>query len=131
MYATARDWAKFGQVFLNEGQWPTDDDAAAHQQVLTPEWVRFAQSPAPASKHRYGAQWWLNGAATEGQGDDAFDATNAELIWQREVPKVRPPSVCSLTRTHARAFMWSPLTEHRRARTTRMRTGRMDSSASS
>ncbi|ELR17768.1 betalactamase [Acanthamoeba castellanii str. Neff] len=87
MYATARDWAKFGQLFLNEGQWPTDGDAAEeHQQVLTPGWVRYVQTPAPASKHRYSAQWWLNGAATEGKGDDVFDAASADLFWQRELP---------------------------------------------
>jgi CubicO group peptidase (beta-lactamase class C family) len=94
MYATARDWAKFGQLFLNEGQWPTNGDGAAeeHQQVLTPDWVRYVQTPAPASKHRYSAQWWLNGAATEGKGDDVFDAASADLFWQRELPMVRPSS---------------------------------------
>lgn len=90
MFATARDWAKFGQLFLNEGKWPRLDseDLEEFEAILTPEWVNYARSPAPASRHRYGAQWWLNGAATEGQGPDKFDSSNPDLFWHKEVPKV-------------------------------------------
>lgn len=52
-YATARDWAKFGQLYLQDGIWKGDS-------ILPKDWVRYTTSPAPASKGRYGAQFWLN-----------------------------------------------------------------------
>jgi len=69
MYATARDWAKFGQLFLNEGSWP---NGSSYVQVVPASWVRYVQKPAKASKHTYGGQWWLNGMATEGLGEEPF-----------------------------------------------------------
>jgi len=52
-YATARDWAKFGMLYLNEGNWN------GHQ--LLPEgWDRIVSSPALNSDGQYGAQFWLN-----------------------------------------------------------------------
>lgn len=53
-YASARDWAKLGQLLLQNGQW---DD----QQVLPEHWVKYlttATNTQPLNK--YGAQFWLN-----------------------------------------------------------------------
>lgn len=91
MFATARDWAKFGQLFLNEGKWPGGEEAKEQTEILTADWVRYARSPAPASGHRYGAQWWLNPFAAEDQGSAACN--DPELVWQREVPKARTPAL--------------------------------------
>ncbi len=54
MYATARDWARFGQLYLQDGRW--------NGERLLPEgWVDFARQPAPnAPKGSYGAHFWLN-----------------------------------------------------------------------
>jgi len=52
-WATARDWAKFGQLYLQNGTW-------AGEQVLTKKWVDFVQQPAPNSNNRYGGHFWLN-----------------------------------------------------------------------
>jgi len=52
-WATARDWAKCGQLFLQNGQW-------AGQQILPKKWVDYVQKPAPNSAYRYGAHFWLN-----------------------------------------------------------------------
>lgn len=54
MLATARDWARFGQLYLQDGEW--------NGSRLLPEgWVEFTQEPAPdADKGGYGAHFWLN-----------------------------------------------------------------------
>jgi hypothetical protein len=52
-YATARDWAKFGQLYLQNGVWKRDS-------IFNPDWVRFTQSSAKAANGKYGAFFWLN-----------------------------------------------------------------------
>ncbi|MGI9328280.1 MAG: serine hydrolase domain-containing protein [Pseudomonadales bacterium] len=49
MVASARDWAKLGQLYLNEGLWNG-------QQLFAPEWVAFVRELTPQSQARsYGA----------------------------------------------------------------------------
>ncbi len=52
-WATARDWAKFGLLYLNNGQWK---DAS----LFDKDWVTYATTPTPTSEGWYGAQIWLN-----------------------------------------------------------------------
>jgi CubicO group peptidase (beta-lactamase class C family) len=52
-YATARDWAKFGILYLNNGNWNG-------KQILPEWWTEFVTTPATGSKGRYGGQFWLN-----------------------------------------------------------------------
>ncbi len=52
-WATARDWAKFGLLYLHEGNWNGD-------QVFAKEWVDYITTPAPNSGGQYGAHFWLN-----------------------------------------------------------------------
>ncbi|WP_033194629.1 serine hydrolase domain-containing protein [Ochrovirga pacifica] len=52
-WATTRDWAKFGQLFLQKGCWN-------NEQILSPKWVDYVTTPSPNSKGEYGGQWWLN-----------------------------------------------------------------------
>ncbi|MBI9034586.1 MAG: serine hydrolase [Bacteroidales bacterium] len=52
-WATARDWTRFGLLYLNKGNW------FGHQ-VFTPEWFKYSTTPAPASDGQYGVQLWLN-----------------------------------------------------------------------
>jgi CubicO group peptidase (beta-lactamase class C family) len=53
LFATARDWARFGQLFLQDGVW--------NGARLLPEgWVRLSTTPTPqAPPGLYGAHWWL------------------------------------------------------------------------
>ncbi|MEQ1919895.1 MAG: serine hydrolase, partial [Elusimicrobiota bacterium] len=49
LFATARDWARFGLLSAEGGR-----------RLLPDGWVRFATTPAPSAPERkYGAHWWL------------------------------------------------------------------------
>lgn len=56
-WATARDWAKFGLLYLRNGHWN------GHQ-LFDKKWVDYATTPTPTSvdsiEGGYGAQIWLN-----------------------------------------------------------------------
>ncbi|MFY7671115.1 serine hydrolase domain-containing protein [Tenacibaculum sp. MEBiC06402] len=52
-WATARDWAKFGLLYLHNGNWNGDS-------LFDKDWVNYATTPTPTSDGWYGAQIWLN-----------------------------------------------------------------------
>jgi hypothetical protein len=54
-YATARDWAKFGQLYLQDGVWKGDS-------ILPKGWVSYTTTSAKAANGKYGAFFWLNRA---------------------------------------------------------------------
>jgi CubicO group peptidase (beta-lactamase class C family) len=63
VFMTARDWARFGELFRNDG-------VTAGGRVLPEGWVRYSTTPtAKAPRGEYGAHWWLN-AGRPGDGSD-------------------------------------------------------------
>lgn len=52
-WATARDWSKFGLLYLNNGNWNGE-------QILDPSWVKFVCKPTSTSNGDYGGHFWLN-----------------------------------------------------------------------
>ncbi len=55
VYTNARDLARFGLLYLNEGIWDGE-------QIISKEWIDFVRTPAPSTKeigNFYGGQWWL------------------------------------------------------------------------
>ncbi|MCT4645443.1 MAG: beta-lactamase family protein [Carboxylicivirga sp.] len=52
-YCSARDWARFGLLYLNNGNW-------LGEQILPEWWVKYSTTPATSSNGKYGAQLWLN-----------------------------------------------------------------------
>lgn len=58
-WATARDWARFGLLYLNDGVWEGE-------RLLPEGWVDYTRTPAPTAKNKhYGALFWLNAGATD------------------------------------------------------------------
>lgn len=53
LYATATDFARFGQLYL-------DDGCTGKERILPEGWVDYTRTPASNSKNRYGAFFWLN-----------------------------------------------------------------------
>ena len=52
-WATPRDWAKLGLLYLNNGNWNGE-------KLFDKEWVKYATTATPSSNGWYGAQIWLN-----------------------------------------------------------------------
>jgi CubicO group peptidase (beta-lactamase class C family) len=53
LYATARDYARFGLLFGNDGVFNGE-------RILPEGWVKYTTTPASASKGVYGSFFWLN-----------------------------------------------------------------------
>lgn len=69
-YATARDFARFGLLYYNNGVWNGE-------QILPENWVKESIEPAPADQFKhYGYQFWLNG----------FDEEDITKRWYPDVP---------------------------------------------
>jgi CubicO group peptidase (beta-lactamase class C family) len=85
-YATARDWGRFGLLYLNGGIFNGE-------QILPKGWVDFTTTPTTGTVSRkdgnYGAHWWLNKPGRHGAKrypnvpDDCFTALGYEgqYIW--------------------------------------------------
>jgi CubicO group peptidase (beta-lactamase class C family) len=71
-WATAHDWAKFGEFLRNYG-------SVAGAQIVPRGWIEFMRRPSPASPD-YGAQLWLNHPSGE-ERDNLFDGALDENIF--------------------------------------------------
>ncbi len=71
-WATARDWARFGEFLRNYG-------SVAGAQIVPRAWIEFMRRPSPASPD-YGAQLWLNHPSGE-ERDNLFDGAINEDIF--------------------------------------------------
>ena len=65
-YGTARNWARLGLLYLNDGVWQG-------RRLLPEGFVKFASTPAPAWKDSiYGGMMWVNGAGQWNFPKDAY-----------------------------------------------------------
>lgn len=90
VWATARDWARFGALYANDGVWGSE-------RILPEGWVAYSRTPAPAdAHHRYGAHFWLKIADNYQQPSrevvfppDAFHAVGHEGQFLTIIPSQR------------------------------------------
>jgi CubicO group peptidase (beta-lactamase class C family) len=54
LYATLRDYARFGLLYIREGNFNGE-------QILPEGWTDYTRTPASASEGEYGSLFWLNG----------------------------------------------------------------------
>ena len=52
-WATTRDWAKFGLLYLHEGNWDGE-------QLFNKSWAKYVATPTKGSNGDYGGHFWLN-----------------------------------------------------------------------
>jgi CubicO group peptidase (beta-lactamase class C family) len=77
MYATARDWARYGQFLVQDGVWQG-------QRLLPEGFVAMMATPVAASGGRYGQGFvWLWGSdgVTPGVNPDAAFGIPADTFW--------------------------------------------------
>jgi CubicO group peptidase (beta-lactamase class C family) len=68
-YGTARNWARIGMLYLNEGVWNG-------KRLLPQSFVEFVRTPAPAWQNPvYAGQFWVNGTGAWNLPRDAFFAS--------------------------------------------------------
>ena len=78
-YATARDFARFGLLYMRDGVWNG-------QRILPEGWADYARTPTktpPDEPMGYGAHWWLGIA-----GPDSFSANGYEGQFTVCVPSL-------------------------------------------
>ena len=86
MYATARDWAKFGQLYLQGGVWKGE-------RLLPEGWVKYSATPTPKSNGTYAAQFWLERNDQSFPQDafmaEGFEGQNVTIIPSKNLVIVR------------------------------------------
>lgn len=78
-YATARDFARFGLLYMRDGIWDG-------RRILPEGWVDYARTPTktpPEEPLGYGAHWWLGMA-----GPDSFSANGYQGQYTVCVPSL-------------------------------------------
>lgn len=100
-WATARDWAKFGLLYANKGEWNG-------KQILSKDWVDYTSQTIPQSDDNYGAHFWTQdsvkeaGAPNDMYGAKGFQDQKVFIFPSQDIVLVR------LGSTHGRTNM-SPL----------------------
>ena len=74
-FATARDWARFGMLFLNDGY-------VKGERILPEGWVEFTTTPSKAAPQgEYGAQWWLNAGEKGNPSNRIYPSLPPDAYW--------------------------------------------------
>jgi len=87
-WATPRDWAKFGLLYLHRGNWNGE-------QIFDESWVDYVATPTATSNGEYGGHFWLNaGGVYPDAPKDIFSANGFQgqrvfIIPSKEMVVVR------------------------------------------
>lgn len=104
-HATARDWARFGQLYL-------DDGVVNGKRILPEGWVAGASEPTRGSKRRYGRHFWLPRDKTLPPGTflcRGFEGQLLAIVPEKRVVIVRLGSTRDRTAWDPDAFVASVL----------------------
>ena len=75
LFATARDWAKFGLLYLNDGVWKG-------KRILPSDWVAYTTTPVSrAPLRKYGAHFWLNAGEAHHPQNRRFPDAPADMLF--------------------------------------------------
>jgi CubicO group peptidase (beta-lactamase class C family) len=81
-YSTARDFARFGLLYLNDGMWNGE-------RILPEGWAKFVSTPGPVQPAgngaRYGGQFWIYGGL-EGLPPEAYSPNGGQGQYAMIVP---------------------------------------------
>lgn len=85
-YCTARDFARFGLLYLRGGVWDG-------QRILSQDWVDHARTPTPnvppAEPMGYGAHWWLDMAGPGSFSANGYDGQYIVLVPEKDLILIR------------------------------------------
>jgi CubicO group peptidase (beta-lactamase class C family) len=83
MWATARDFAALGQLYLDDGwrRYRLPNGEAGGIQILPDGWTRFARTPT--IEPTYGAGWWLEGPHGPTAGPSLLGGSPADAFHAR------------------------------------------------
>lgn len=74
-FGPARDWARFGLLYMNDGVWNGE-------RILPEGWVKYTTTPAKgADRGQYGAQFWLNAGAPGNPELRYYPDVPTDLYW--------------------------------------------------
>ncbi|MEQ8304801.1 MAG: serine hydrolase [Cyclobacteriaceae bacterium] len=74
-YATARDWARFGLLYLYDGVWQGE-------RLLPEGWVDYSTTATKgATRGEYGAHFWLNTGSPEDPTNRMYPSAPTDLYW--------------------------------------------------
>ena len=86
MYATAQDWARFGQLYLQDGTW-------SGERILPEGWAKYSGTETPNSNGRYAAHFWVDHNDKEFPSDaflaDGFEGQHVNIIPSQNMVIVR------------------------------------------
>lgn len=100
---TARDYARFGQMFLDDGKWND-------QQIVPAQWVHTSTSeqaarPKPEDGFGYGYQWWIPDGSQDNGNDYVARGIYGQYIY------VNPEARTVIVRTAANRNFRKPLVD--------------------
>jgi CubicO group peptidase (beta-lactamase class C family) len=74
-FASARDWARFGLLYLNDGVWNGE-------RILPEGWVKYSTAAAScAERGKYGAHWWLNAGDSKDSKLRIYPQLPTDAFW--------------------------------------------------
>jgi CubicO group peptidase (beta-lactamase class C family) len=85
VWATARDFARFGLLYLRDGEWEG-------RRVLPAGWAAHARTPVPVpatERFGYGAHWWLWRDEPEGFAAHGYEGQYLAVLPARDLVVVR------------------------------------------